>query len=83
MDGTREFVDGRVLNVQCFIGITHRGRPVAGVIGLPFFGSGDGREEMVGRIRVPVVCALDWKGFALVEQLDVGKGGGKGVQAGG
>ena len=62
-------------NVQWIIGITYRGRPVMGSIGLPFFGRQDGREELVGRIGVPVVCALDWKGSALVEQLNVGKGG--------
>jgi len=36
LDGTREFVEGRLENVACLIGIAKRGRPIAGVIGLPF-----------------------------------------------
>ena len=35
MDGTREFVEGRIQNVQCLIGITYNGIPVAGAMGLP------------------------------------------------
>ena len=37
LDGTREFVDGRVSNVQTLIGIAVKGRPIAGVVGLPFW----------------------------------------------
>jgi len=36
LDGTREFVEGRLENVACLIGITRNSRPIAGVIGLPF-----------------------------------------------
>ncbi len=36
LDGTREFVDSRLDAVQNLIGISYRGRPVAGVVGLPF-----------------------------------------------
>lgn len=35
MDGTREFVEGRIQNVQCLIGITLNGMPVAGAVGMP------------------------------------------------
>ena len=35
MDGTREFVEGRIQNVQCLIGITLNGMPVAGAMGMP------------------------------------------------
>ncbi|KAL7531982.1 hypothetical protein ACHAWF_004002 [Thalassiosira exigua] len=35
MDGTREFVEGRIHNVQCLIGVTVNGVPVAGAMGLP------------------------------------------------
>ncbi|KAL3768711.1 hypothetical protein ACHAWU_006812 [Discostella pseudostelligera] len=35
MDGTREFVEGRIQNVQCLIGITVNGLPVAGAMGMP------------------------------------------------
>mmetsp|Transcript_39689 Transcript_39689/g.104794 ORF Transcript_39689/g.104794 Transcript_39689/m.104794 type:complete len:456 (+) Transcript_39689:18-1385(+) len=36
LDGTREFVEGRVQNVQVLIGIAFQGRSVGGVIGQPF-----------------------------------------------
>merc|ERR1712038_1408960 len=36
MDGTREFVEHRLHNVQCLIGICYNGMPVGGVVGLPF-----------------------------------------------
>ena len=36
LDGTREFVEGRLQNVACLIGIVRNNRPIAGVIGLPF-----------------------------------------------
>lgn len=36
LDGTREFVEGRLQNVACLIGISRKNRPIAGVIGLPF-----------------------------------------------
>ena len=36
LDGTREFVEGRLSNVQCLIGLCWRGRPLMGSIGLPF-----------------------------------------------
>ena len=36
LDGTREFVEGRLSNVQCLIGLVWRGRPLMGAVGLPF-----------------------------------------------
>lgn len=36
LDGTREFVEGRVENVQCLVGIAVNGYAVAGAVGLPF-----------------------------------------------
>ncbi|KAL3925423.1 MAG: hypothetical protein SGILL_000429 [Bacillariaceae sp.] len=36
LDGTREFVEQRLQNVACLIGIARNNRPVAGVIGVPF-----------------------------------------------
>jgi 3'-phosphoadenosine 5'-phosphosulfate (PAPS) 3'-phosphatase len=41
LDGTREFVEGRLSNVQCLIGLCWRGRPLMGAIGLPFGMSDD------------------------------------------
>ena len=35
MDGTREFVENRIENVQCLIGITYNGKPIAGAVGMP------------------------------------------------
>jgi 3'(2'), 5'-bisphosphate nucleotidase len=36
LDGTREFVEGRLGAVQSLLGVAYRGRAVAGVVGLPF-----------------------------------------------
>jgi 3'-phosphoadenosine 5'-phosphosulfate (PAPS) 3'-phosphatase len=36
LDGTREFVEGRVANCQSLIGISIGGEAIAGVIGIPF-----------------------------------------------
>ena len=36
LDGTREYIENRIHNVQCLIGITVDGVPVAGAVGLPF-----------------------------------------------
>jgi len=37
VDGTREFVEGRLEAVECLLGIAYRGRSIAGVMGLPFY----------------------------------------------
>jgi len=36
LDGTREFVEGRLENVQTLIGVCYKGLPIMGAIGLPF-----------------------------------------------
>jgi fructose-1,6-bisphosphatase/inositol monophosphatase family enzyme len=36
LDGTREFVEGRLQNVACLIGIARKNQAIAGVVGLPF-----------------------------------------------
>ena len=36
LDGTREFVEGRLAAVQSLVGVAWRGRAVAGAVGLPF-----------------------------------------------
>ena len=36
VDGTREFVEGRLRNCQALVGVAVRGRALAGAIGLPF-----------------------------------------------
>jgi len=65
MDGTREFVEGRLNNVQCLIGITHKGIPIGGVIGLPFV-SLDDKEDKDG---INIVCALHSKKNQIVERV--------------
>lgn len=47
LDGTREFVEGRLENVQCLVGVTRRGRPVAGAVGLPFLAGADAPASCV------------------------------------
>jgi len=36
LDGTREFVEGRLHNVACLVGIARHGRALCGVVGIPF-----------------------------------------------
>ena len=36
LDGTREFVEGRVQNVGCLIGVARNGKAILGAVGLPF-----------------------------------------------
>ena len=36
LDGTREFVEGRLENVACLIGVSRNGKSLAGTVGLPF-----------------------------------------------
>ena len=50
LDGTREFVEGRLESVQSLIGISVRGRSVAGVMGLPFHNANCKRDLGV-RVR--------------------------------
>jgi len=38
LDGTHEFVEARTSNVQTLIGISVYGTPLAGIMGLPFWG---------------------------------------------
>ena len=71
MDGTREFVEGRLHNVQCLIGITWKGRPIGGIIGLPFLWNDDG-EKMGG---VYVVSGLNWGKYSFVNTICVGEKG--------
>ena len=75
LDGTREFVEGRLDAVQSLVGISVRGRPRAGVAGLPFpdgdrssaplvssFGGGGGGDHTNG--------ALSWHGGRRVRETD-------------
>jgi len=41
VDGTREFVEGRLEAVENLIGISYRDRSIAGVVGLPFYRNTD------------------------------------------
>jgi 3'-phosphoadenosine 5'-phosphosulfate (PAPS) 3'-phosphatase len=46
LDGTREFVEGRLDNVQCLVGACYRNTPFMGAIGLPF-NNAEGDVEIV------------------------------------
>ena len=52
LDGTREFVEGRLDNVQSLIGVCYKGKPLCGAIGLPFpsLESGNSTEVVFGLI---------------------------------
>mmetsp|Transcript_12214 Transcript_12214/g.17823 ORF Transcript_12214/g.17823 Transcript_12214/m.17823 type:complete len:349 (+) Transcript_12214:329-1375(+) len=60
LDGTREFVEGRLENVQCLIGCVYRGIPLLGAVGLPF-PSLESKEEN-GHV-IEVVFGLVGKGI--------------------
>jgi len=47
LDGTREFVEGRLPNVQSLIGATYKGSPLMGAIGLPFPTTNDNNSTEV------------------------------------
>jgi len=69
LDGTREFVEGRVYNVQSLIGIAVKGYSVAGAVGLPFAMDQHGNYQSG---LSAVVCALEGAGPPRViqQQLD-------------
>ena len=43
VDGTREFVEGRLEAVTSLVGVSYRGRAIAGILGIPFHTSGQAR----------------------------------------
>ena len=48
LDGTREFVEGRLEAVQCLVGVAYRGRAVAGVVGVPWPRRGGSSQVLCG-----------------------------------
>lgn len=48
LDGTREFTDGLIEHVTVLIGISHGGKPIAGVIHQPFYKPED-NSKIIGR----------------------------------
>ena len=63
LDGTREFVEGRIENVQTLIGIAVAGHSVAGAIGLPFAEvSGKSASEDESGYSTRLVYALEGAG---------------------
>ena len=66
MDGTREFVEERLHNVQCLIGITYKGQPVGGVIGLPFIHFDDSSNK---NGATNVVCALNLDDLNIIDMV--------------
>ncbi len=59
LDGTREFVEGRLHNVACLIGVARNNRPIAGVVGLPF---PDGSVDKPVRIHYAISDQTDSAG---------------------
>lgn len=67
LDGTREFSEGNLECVTTLIGITHRGTPVGGVVGQPWFTSdagrtlysADGMAGVGGPLQVPAAIATE------------------------
>ena len=64
IDGTREFVEGRLGGCQTLVGIAWHGRPIIGIIGLPF------HEDRIGHVPSPpsqasgmLFCAIVGKGI--------------------
>eukprot|EP00957_Ditylum_brightwellii_P166553 12678214-Ditylum_brightwellii.AAC.1 len=47
LDGTREFVEGRLENCQVLVGIAIGGEAVAGAIGIPFPAGDDSTEPTI------------------------------------
>ena len=52
LDGTREFVEGRLPNVQSLIGVTYKGTPLMGAVGLPFPTTNENIVKL-GRAYIP------------------------------
>jgi len=66
VDGTREFVQGRIHSCQTLIGVAWRGRPIAGIVGLPF------HDGLIGKYTEPmssaaglVICGVVGAKFSL------------------
>jgi 3'-phosphoadenosine 5'-phosphosulfate (PAPS) 3'-phosphatase len=68
LDGTKEFVDGRLQSVQTLIGVSVYGRAVAGVMGLPFHGDW---QHVSSPVQVSSACP--WPIAIAVHQLKIPK----------
>eukprot|EP00569_Conticribra_weissflogii_P019921 CAMPEP_0171425524 /NCGR_PEP_ID=MMETSP0881-20121228/3381_1 /TAXON_ID=67004 /ORGANISM="Thalassiosira weissflogii, Strain CCMP1336" /LENGTH=582 /DNA_ID=CAMNT_0011944859 /DNA_START=108 /DNA_END=1856 /DNA_ORIENTATION=+ len=71
MDGTREFVENRVRNVQCLIGITYGGLPLGGAVGMP----------LVHRDKIEVAYGLVEHRVGSNDKVLKGQGHGRGVNS--
>jgi len=59
VDGTREFVEGRLSACQNLIGISYRGRALAGVVGLPFTRlTNDGSQISCGNTETKIIFGV-------------------------
>lgn len=68
VDGTGEFVAGRLSSVQCLLGISVDGRAVAGAIGLPFHDGAPVVAALVGSgvVGLPAATSLPTEADGLV-----------------
>jgi len=75
LDGTREFVEGRLPNVQSLIGVTYKGTPLMGAVGLPFPTTNDNNstEVLFGLVGKGIgkVCTKKNEGSTLSEVNDI------------
>jgi len=76
LDGTREFVEGRLPNVQSLIGVTYKGTPLMGAVGLPFPTTNDNNSTevlfgLVGKGIGKVCTKKNEEGNTLSEVNDI------------
>ncbi|EED91077.1 predicted protein [Thalassiosira pseudonana CCMP1335] len=77
LDGTREYIENRIHNVQCLIGITCNGIPIAGAVGLPFGTGAVNSEENEIEVAYGMVMPQDLTLLSSVEKLAAVVGDGK------
>ncbi|KAI2504568.1 Inositol monophosphatase family [Fragilaria crotonensis] len=70
LDGTREFVEGRLDNVQCLVGACYKSIPVMGAIGLPF-NNAAGEVEIIYGLVGRGVGKFILKADSIMDKIDL------------
>lgn len=72
LDGTREFVEGRLENVQTLIGVVYKGVPLMGAIGLPFSATenDDDGKTSSSSSSIEIVFGLVGKGIGKMKMCN-------------
>jgi len=80
LDGTREFVEQRLGNVQCLVGIVYKGKPIAGIIGLPFSSTCPSNDQEINnetldetlgpdnKSKTLILCGIHFEGSSLLQK---------------